>query len=169
MSIIDQNLKEVELKLHTLTGVKFLHAFMECSDAIQEGIRELVQIVHDPDTDEEDRSMAMFTLADALFPDSHEGQLGLDFEESEQVEAEHSDELRKVLAEMNAEESVFADRLRVAMEQRGLTQQALAEQVGLGQSAIANMLNRQCRPQRRTVCRFAEALDVTPEELWPER
>jgi len=30
------------------------------------------------------------------------------------------------------------------------------------------MLNRQCRPQRRTVAKFAKALKVPAGELWSE-
>jgi len=48
-----------------------------------------------------------------------------------------------------------------------MTQEALAAKLGVGQPAISNMLNRQCRPQRRTVLRLAQALGISPEELWP--
>jgi len=48
-----------------------------------------------------------------------------------------------------------------------MTQEELAEKTGVGQPAISNMLNRQCRPQHRTVRRFADALGISPEELWP--
>ena len=48
-----------------------------------------------------------------------------------------------------------------------MTQEQLAAKIGVGQPAISNMLNRQCRPQRRTVKRLATALDVSPEDLWP--
>jgi lambda repressor-like predicted transcriptional regulator len=54
------------------------------------------------------------------------------------------------------------------MQKCGVTQVQLAETIGVGQSAIAMMLQRECRPQRRTVARMAEALGVTPETLWPE-
>jgi len=43
----------------------------------------------------------------------------------------------------------------------------LAEKIGVGQPAISMMLQRQCRPQKRTVMRIAEALGVSAEELWP--
>jgi transcriptional regulator with XRE-family HTH domain len=53
------------------------------------------------------------------------------------------------------------------MEAQGLSQAELAAKVGIGQPAVSMMLNRACRPQRKTVLRFAEALGVRPEELWP--
>jgi transcriptional regulator with XRE-family HTH domain len=68
---------------------------------------------------------------------------------------------------MDREEATFADRLRAVMQERGVTQEQLAERIGVGQSAIAMMLQRQCRPQRRTVSRMAEALEVPPDRLWP--
>jgi transcriptional regulator with XRE-family HTH domain len=69
---------------------------------------------------------------------------------------------------MDAEESFFAHRLRELMEAKGLTQAELADKVGIGQPAISMMLNRACRPQRKTVLRFAQALQVPTEELWPQ-
>jgi hypothetical protein len=30
------------------------------------------------------------------------------------------------------------------------------------------MLNRRCRPQKETIRRLAEALQVQPQELWPD-
>lgn len=154
-------------KSDLLAGTKFLHAYLECSDAVQAGIREMLAIVLDPDADPDDRDMAAFTLADALFPHRHEGQLGLDLEQSEQMGSQHSEETRGVLADFDREEQVFAERLAAAMKDRGLTQSALAELAGVGQPAISNILKRQCRPQRRTVVRLATALGMPPEELWP--
>jgi lambda repressor-like predicted transcriptional regulator len=155
------------LKLHLLHAAKFLRAYLECSDEIQAGIRELLDILNDPETDEDDRDATLFTLADALFPNRHEGRLGMDLEESEQLGADFSDEMRQAVEELDREEETFAKRLRAVMEQRGLNQEALAAKLGIGQPAISNMLKRQCRPQRRTVLRFAEVLEVSPEELWP--
>ena len=59
------------------------------------------------------------------------------------------------------------ERLRTAMHQRGVTQEQLADKIGIGQPAVSMMLQRHCRPQQRTVRRLAEALGVAPEELWP--
>jgi hypothetical protein len=56
-------------KLSLLQGAKFLRAYLECSDEIQAGIRGLVEILDDPDTDDDDRDTTLSTLADALFPD----------------------------------------------------------------------------------------------------
>jgi len=163
MTILDRNIQ----KLEALQGARFLQAYVECSDAIQDGIREMLDIVVDPEVDEDDRDMALFTLADALFPNPHEGKLGMDLEESERMGAEHSEEMRQAVEEMEREEATFSERLRDLMHQQGMTQESLAKKAGMGQPAVSNILNRQCRAQERTVLRFAEALDVTPEELWP--
>jgi lambda repressor-like predicted transcriptional regulator len=155
------------LKPQLLQAAKFLRAYLECSDEVQAGVRGLLDILNDPETDEDDREATLFTLADALLPNPREGELGMDLEQSEQLGAGHSDEMRQSLEELDREEETFAERLRSAMERRGLNQDALAAKLGIGQPAISNMLKRQCRPQRRTVLRFAEALEVSPEELWP--
>jgi lambda repressor-like predicted transcriptional regulator len=157
---------EIE-KLTLLQAAKFLRAYLECSDEIQAGIRGMLEILNDPNTDDDDRDMTLITLADALFPNPHDGKLGMDLEESEKLGAGYSEEMRTTLEEMDREEETFAVRLRKAMETQEVTQEQLAEKTGVGQPAISNMLKRQCRPQRKTVLRLAEALNVTPEELWP--
>ncbi len=154
-------------KLQALQAAKLLQAYLECSDEIQAAIREMLEILNDPETDDDDRESTLFTLADALFPNAYEGRLGIDLQESERLGSDSSKEMREALEQMDAEEATFAERLRGMMEQRGLTQQALAERLGIGQPAVSNLLKRQCRPQRRTVSRLAEVLQVSPNELWP--
>lgn len=74
-----------------------------------------------------------------------------------------------VVASLDEEEAAFAARVRKLMHEKGMTQADLAEATGVTQPAIANILNRNCRPQQRTIARFAEALEVDPSELWPNR
>lgn len=163
MATLEQEINKLQL----LQGTKFLRAYLECSDEVQAGIRELLDVVNDPETDDDDRESTLMTLADALFPNPHEGRLGMDLEQSERLGVAHSDEMREAVEELDREEQSFAERLRRLMDARDLNQQMLAKMIGVGQPAISNMLNRQCRPQRRTVARIAKALDVAPEELWP--
>ncbi len=154
-------------ELQNRIGANFLRAYLECSDKIQAIVRDTLDVLNDPEIDKDDRDMALFTLADALFPNPHEGKLGMDLEESERLGAEHSEETREILEEMDREEEHFAERLKDAMAKQGLTQKTLADKLGIGQPAISNMLNRQCRPQRQTVARLAESLGVAPSDLWP--
>lgn len=161
MSILDNSIDQPRI------AADVLHAYLEASDEIQTGIKQMLDIVYDADAHEDERVMALHTLADALFPHPHDGQLGLDLEESEALGAQHADETRQALDDMDREEETFATRLRSILQERGLTQVRLAEMSGVGQPAIANMLLRQCRPQRRTVVRLARALDLAPVELWP--
>jgi transcriptional regulator with XRE-family HTH domain len=67
---------------------------------------------------------------------------------------------------MIEEEQTFAQRLSAFLTEKEMTQEQLASAIGVGQSAISNMLNRQCRPQRKTVARIAAALGIEPAELW---
>ena len=163
MSVVDKQLEQME----ALRAAKFIRAYLECSDEIQTGIREMLDILHDPETDEDDRHMAIVTLADALFPNFYKGQLGMDLKESEADAVEISDGLREIVSQMDDEEASFATRLREIMKQRNMTQRQLADAIGVGQPAICNMLNRECRPQKRTIHKIASALDVAPTELWP--
>jgi len=164
MSLVDDELAQLEI----LRAAKLIGAYLECSDAVQAGIRDMIAILNDPGTDKDDREMAIATLADALLPGLDKGQLGVDLEQSERDEAAEDPQLGQMLRRMDAEEAAFAERLRSLMAQRHITQEQLAARIGVGQPAISNMLNRQCRPQRRTVLRLAEALEVEPAELWPE-
>ena len=140
-------------------------AYLECSDRVQAAIRDMVQVANAPDATGAEREAALLTIAEALFPSRHNGELGVDLEESERI-ATHA-ELRSTLEQMNREEASFADRLSVLMDARGMTQGDLAEAIGVGQPAISMMLARTCRPQRRTVEKLAQALKVSPEQLWP--
>lgn len=150
-----------------LENARFLHAYLECSDSIQNGIQAMLRIVFADDTSEDEKAMALHTIADCLYPNPHKGHLGMDLEESESEASQESPELFGIVAAMNAEEATFADRLRRIMDSRQITQSDLAARIGIGQPAISNMLNRQCRPQRRTIVKLASALDVQPQELWP--
>ena len=63
-----------------IVGVKFLHAYTECSDEIQAGIRDMLAILAAPESDDGDRAMALHSLADALHPNLPENNGGLDLE-----------------------------------------------------------------------------------------
>jgi len=140
---------------------------MQCYPELREAL-ELLSQVHAGGLDEEHLLATAALLADILFPNADgNGYPGLDLEEAETISAPVNPEANSVLERMDREEAVFAERLRALMEAKGVTQAELAARLGIGQPAISMMLNRECRPQRRTVCRFAEALGVSPEELWP--
>jgi lambda repressor-like predicted transcriptional regulator len=155
MGVIERELA----KSQALWAAKMLHGYLECDDVIQAGIRNTLATINDPATDEDDRVMALHTLAEALFPERHDGLLGRDL-------AELDDELATVESDLQQEETHFAERLAALMHERGLSQADLARRMGIGQPAISNMLNRRARPQQATVNRFAEALGVEPSELW---
>lgn len=163
MSAIESELA----KQQALLAAKLLHSYLECGDVIQAGIRKMLDVIDDPATDEDDRVMALHSLAEALFPNFHDGKLGIDLVESEAMGASVSEEAKHAIETMDREEATFAERLATVMQEKGLSQESLARMVGVGQPAISNMLNRRARPQRATVKRFAGALGVPPSQLWP--
>ena len=132
-----------------------------CDPEIQAVIREMFAICESADADDDEKNRAMATAVEALFPSLASDSL------------EFADGLRKLeranqrASELDAEEATFAERLKAIMDSRDWTQERLAAAIGVGQPAISNMLNRQCRPQRSTVTRLADALGVEPNELWP--
>ncbi|MEX0820148.1 MAG: helix-turn-helix transcriptional regulator [Pirellulaceae bacterium] len=75
---------------------------------------------------------------------------------------------RACIAECDREKRTFAERLRELLDQRRVSQTELAERTGCSQSAISHMLNRNSRPQKKTIFKLAEALQVEPAALWPD-
>ncbi len=143
----------------------FLRAFLECSNELQEGVRAMLRIVFDAEADEQERWMATGTVLEILFPAAHEG---LDLGELGPSAKGRFDGLAAALQEVERQEEEFARRLKMVMAAKGINQSELAALCGVGQPAISNMLNRQCRPQQRTIERLATALGVQPRDLWPE-
>jgi lambda repressor-like predicted transcriptional regulator len=143
-------------------------AFMECDESLRAEALELLKQLKSGDLDEHERISTIALLAEILFPNADDkGIPGLDLEEAEEIAKGRFPESSETLSRMDQEEAHFAERLRHFMESKGITQVALAEKVGLGQPAISMMLNRKCRPQRKTIARFADALGVKIDELWP--
>ena len=64
--------------------------------------------------------------------------------------------------------TLTTNRLQVAeVRAVDVSEEKLAEMIGVTQPAISMMLQRECRPQRRTIVRIAEALELDPQDLWP--
>jgi len=144
-------------------GAMFLHAYKECSRPVQELVDEMTSIIVSDETEGDEKSHAIDVIIEALFP-----MVAADVTERHRLLMQ-SDEARQAIAEMDEEEQTFANRLKDAMDKRGLTQEQLAAATGVSQPAISNMVNRNCRPQRRTISKLAAALDVDPSELWPQQ
>ena len=53
-----------------------------------------------------------------------------------------------------------------ALKKRGTSMAALSRKAGLASSTLANTLNRHWPKGERLI---AEALNVTPEQIWPSR
>ena len=145
----------------------FLRAYLECSDEVQQAVREMLQVLDEPSTSEEQWQMAISTIADALFRNPHQGEYGMDLAASKGEAAAVEPRLQAIVKQMDQEEIGFAQRLRKLMDERRITQEELAQRIGVGQPAISNMLNRDCRPQKKTIMKLATALNVSPTALWP--
>ncbi len=136
-------------------------ALLECSPAIQEIVGGLAKIIRDPDSDDDERAFAAEAILQALFPGrSHDYILNY---------RQHlaTPEGLKEQEWIRDENRTFARSVRRFMEERNVTQETLADAAGITQPAVSNLLNRNCRPQRRTIVRFAKALQVRPVDLWP--
>lgn len=147
---------------------RFCGAIAECSDAVQEVVVRLLGVVTDSRTTPVERQRALMTIADAIFPNSENGEYGLDLIASEANAAAENSSLAREVQKMNTQEAMFADRVRELLETKRVSQQELADRVGCSQPAISQMLNRTCRPQKKTILKLAEALNVQAQDLWPD-
>jgi transcriptional regulator with XRE-family HTH domain len=151
------------------TRKRFFSALAECSDAIQQVVVRLIVVVKNPKTSPVERQRALMTIADALFPNADEnGEYGLDLVTSEAGAAAENPSLAREVQKMDTQEATFAQRLREVMEAKRISQLELADRVGCSQPAISQMLNRNCRPQKKTILKLAEALNVQACDLWPD-
>lgn len=147
---------------------RFWGAIAECSDAVQEVVVRLLGVIKDPHTAHAERQRALMTIADALFPNSESGEYGMDLVASEAKAAAEIPSLAHEVQRMDTQEATFANRVRELMEAKRISQQELARRVDCSQPAISQMLNRTCRPQKKTILKIAEALNVDARELWPD-
>lgn len=142
---------------------KILCVFKECSPEIQDIIYEMAAIFDDEEATEDEKTHATDVITEALFPKLMDECVELD-----ERALRSSASAMAAKAELDEEEAIFAENLHRLMAARGMSQEMLAQETGVSQPAISNMLNRNCRPQRRTILRLAEAFNVSPEEVWPD-
>jgi transcriptional regulator with XRE-family HTH domain len=149
---------------------RFWAALAECSAAVQEVVVTFLQVVKDRRTTPLDRQRALMTLAQTLLPnpDEEDGDRGQDLVASENNTAAGVPASAQEVEKMSAQEAQFAQCLRALMAAKRISQHELAERVGCSQPAISQMLHRQCRPQKKTILKLAEALHVQPRALWPD-
>ena len=161
--------KPTQLEMSALNAAApIVLALQECSPELREEAFALFADLASGELDDYQRVATLTLIAEILFPNADDAGLpGLDLAEAEHLAPSQNPEAQEVLDEMDHEELTFARQLQRLMDERGFTQAELALKMGLGQPAISMMLNRNCRPQKKTIRRFAEVLGVTPVELWP--
>src|SRR5271168_4518993 len=82
MSSITHDLERDPLLILGRTFAGTFSAYLECSEEVQALICELVRSLKDPEVDEQDRRMALLSIAEALFPlqAGADGHYGTDLE-----------------------------------------------------------------------------------------
>jgi transcriptional regulator with XRE-family HTH domain len=133
---------------------RFLARLAECGDAVQQVVTKLIGVIKNPDTTPAERQRTLSKIADALF-----------------INPDETDKVPRLACEvekMNTHQATFAQRLRELMEAKRISQQELADRAHCTQPAISQMLNRACRPQKKTILKLAEVLNVQARDLWPD-
>jgi len=150
------------------SAMPIILALKECDDELRTVAFELFGQLASGELDSDQEESTFALLAEILFPNAdRNGHPGLDLAEAEAIARSEYPDAGPILDAMDRQEATFAERLAGCMEKSGVTQAELAAKVGVGQPAISMMLNRSCRPQKKTVRKIAAALGVTPEDLWP--
>lgn len=146
----------------------FARAIAECDSELRQQVVELLDQLAAGGLSDYETHATTALIAEILYPNAdHHGVPGLNLADAGAIARRESPEAGPELDDLDGEEVTFADRLRVAMDERGVTQAERAAKVGIGQPVISMMLTRTCRPQRKTVAKLAAALGVLPEQLWP--
>lgn len=154
---------------------ELIRRYLECSDEVQSVVRSMFAVLEHQQTTNQDRERAINTIADALFlkPFEGHGRYGVDLSRIERETAEKHEQVewRPVVSnrldQLDSQEATFAERLRLALKEKNLTQKELGDRIGSSQSAVAKMLSRNARPQRKTIFKMAQALNIEATELWP--
>ena len=137
---------------------RFLRGLTECSDEIQGVVFQMVSIVENPRTTASERHRALATIAKVLSLNSAtrgaSARTGGVRGQRSSGALQPGGRCRRWIAKRPA----FADRLHELMELKRVTQQELSNRVGCSQPAISQMLNRKCRPQKKTILKLAEVL-----------
>ncbi len=116
-------------------------------------------------TDAEVRQEVLVSLYELLTPPGYrESATSTGLEEW----IESSDEaVRRAMARLTEQKARFAATARRLMAERGLTQEQLAQQLGVTQPTVSDMLAGKHKPQPKTLGRLADALGVKVETLCP--
>lgn len=128
----------------------------------------MLRVIENPASTPLDQRRACSTIRDAFDASGDANQYGLDLAACEHTAAANDPSSDCRVAELDSQEKAFAEKLRELMKARAITQVELASRIGCTQPAISQMLKRQCRPQRRTILALADALNVSPRDLWED-
>lgn len=145
-----------------------LYALANCTEQLRQALIDLVAVADDPDSSDEDRASARATIYETLRVHAHRAPYGESLSSVEAAAVGRSPDADRIARQMDSQEEQFARKLRELMKAKGLTQTELAKRSDCTQPAISQMLSRSCRPQKRTILKLADALGVTPSELWPD-
>lgn len=116
--------------------------------------------------DERERQEVAVSILEFVAPEKYfDVNAGIDLDEWFGTD----NETKEAVAELAAKKLRFAEKLRLLLAEKGLTQTQLAEQLGVQQPTVAAILSGQHKPQPKTLKKLADALGLATEELWPIR
>lgn len=147
--------------------LQIMIAMTSFSESVDEQLRGLTQILDDPNAAVEDKASAAETIRETFLVHCGSEEWGATLSEIGSRTVGRNPEADHIEDHLDSQEDYFCKKIRELMKEKGLTQVDLANRLGKQQAAISQLLSRGCRPQKRTILKFAEVLDVAPTELWP--
>jgi transcriptional regulator with XRE-family HTH domain len=147
---------------------QLLHALARCTEQVRGTLMDLIAVADSADSTEEDKASAQATIRETLQNYGHREACRVSPRGLEAGAVGQSPDADQISQQMDSQEQQFAERLRELMKAKGLTQIELARRSDCTQPAISQMLSRECRPQKRTILKLADALEVAPTDLWPD-
>ena len=113
----------------------------------------------------EERKEILVSILEFCLPDAY-----FSIEDSASIDgwAEADDNAKAALDRLGQRKREFASRLELILAEKGITQEQLAERLGVTQPTVSAILSGQHKPQPRTLSKLSEALGVKVEALWPQ-
>lgn len=137
---------------------QLLTALLESNEDVHQVVQMQLGILKNPKSKPADRKRAIQKVESALFHNTSSKTPQHLVQTNRLPQPSH----------LQSQEALFSQKLMELMTSKCISQQELADRIGCSQPAISQMLHRKCRPHKQTLLQLAQALNVSPQELWPD-